>query len=157
MQWLPALITFAEYDGDWDRYLDAIYAKFREDFCNGPLEFICREVRLKKHPVAYNKEATFWHFVSQGKEENDRDIDFRRAERIAWPLAFMNNANDPSMRIWTEVRNNRSNIHIWNEQASYLVVLSDRVNYILPWTAYPVDYDHQKQKLNRRWQQYKEP
>ena len=155
MQWLPPIIPFADYEGDWGRYLNAIYVIFQRDFCNDLPKFLGREIRLKKYPITYKKEATFWHFVSQGNEEADREIDFRRAECIAWPRAFIENADDPAMKIWTETRKNRKNIHIWNEQASYLLVLSDRGDYVLPWTAYPIEYEHQRQKLNRRWMQYK--
>ncbi len=30
---------------------------------------------------------------------------------------------------------------------SYLVVLADRGDFVLLWTAYPVEHDHQKRKL----------
>jgi hypothetical protein len=156
MQWLPALIILNDYGGDWERYLDAIYAQFQSDFCDNTRHFSGRIVRLKRHPITDEKEATFWHFVSQGKVENERDIDLRRAERIAWPLAFMENINDPTMKVWSETRNNSINIHIWNVELSYLVVVADRGDYMLPWTAYPVEYENQKRKLNRRWEQYKE-
>jgi hypothetical protein len=156
MQWLPALIMLEDHEGDWDRYLDAIYAQFQADFCSKLRHFENRTVQLKRHPITENKEATFWHFVSQGNVENERQIDLRRAERIAWPLAFMENVNDPTMKVWSETRNNSINIHIWNDELGYLVVIADRGDYVLPWTAYPVEYGHQKQKLNRRWEQYKD-
>ncbi len=155
MKWLPPLVTLNEHGGDWDRYLDALYVIFRKDFCSEQRFYNGTPLKLKRHPIIHSKEATFWHFITSGAVEDDRDIDLRRAEHIAWPLAFIENANDPDMKIWTEMKNGKSNIHLWHEDASYLVVLSDRKDFVLPWTAYPIEREHQRNKLNRRWQQFK--
>lgn len=155
MDWLPSLYTLNEHDGDWDDYIAAIYAIFQRDFCGNQRFYGDRPVRLKRHPIEFGKEATFWHFISSGPIEDERDIDLRRAEHIAWPLAFIDNANDPDMKIWTETKNGKSNIHLWHEGASYLFVLSDRTNFVLPWTGYPIEHAHQRKKLNRRWEQFR--
>ncbi len=155
MEWLPPLVTLNEYGGDWDRYLAALYAIFQRDFCTTDRFHDGRPLKLKRHPVMHGKEATFWHFITSGPVEAERDFDLRRAEHIGWPLAFIENANDPDMKVWTEIKNGKSNIHLWYEMASYLVVLSDRKDFILPWTAYPIEHSHQRKKLNRRWEEFK--
>lgn len=48
-------------------------------------------------------------------------------------------------------------IHIWYEDENYLVVLAQRGNYILPWTAFYIKEEHRKKKYNKRWNQYKTP
>lgn len=32
--WLPSLVLFQAYRGDWERYLQALYAYFAQDFIN---------------------------------------------------------------------------------------------------------------------------
>jgi len=70
--WLPELILFEDYEGNWDNYLEAIYTIFWEDFVNSKPSFQGRKLALKKHPVIQGKEATFWHIISEGKQEEDR-------------------------------------------------------------------------------------
>ncbi len=45
-------------------------------------------------------------------------------------------------------RGNRR-IHIWYED--YLVVLDGRGDYILPWTAFYIEYDHERVKPETKW------
>ena len=47
-----------------------------------------------------------------------------------------------------------SRILIWLESEQYLVVLTDRGEYILPWTAYQVTRDHQQRKLQKEYEKY---
>jgi len=48
ISWLPALALFEEYGGDWNCYLDALYAFFKRDFIdsrpayNGVTLGVCR-------------------------------------------------------------------------------------------------------------------
>jgi len=35
-----------------------------------------------------------------------------------------------------------------------LVVVADRGEFVLPWTAYTLEYDHQKRKKRKAWQTY---
>ncbi|HLE63375.1 MAG TPA: hypothetical protein VI750_09555, partial [Pyrinomonadaceae bacterium] len=65
--WLPALVLLQDYGGDWDRYLEAIYAYFKRDFVDSRPAFRGTRLALKRHPVSQGKEATFWHMTSEGK------------------------------------------------------------------------------------------
>ncbi|MGR6756525.1 hypothetical protein ACU6QO_01760, partial [Aeromonas veronii] len=44
--------------------------------------------------------------------------------------------------------------HIWFEAEGYLVVLDDRGEYILPWTAFFIEHEHERRKYNKRWKRY---
>lgn len=149
--WLPQLIYLNSHGGDWDRYLEAVYAIFCADFITTNLKFDGRDLRLKRHPVEKGKEATFWHFISDGKTEADRIPDLRRCERIGWPKAIISNCKDGCLKTWCEVVRGDLRIHIFCEEAEYLLVLADRGAYVLPWTAYPVPRPHQRRKLIERW------
>ena len=151
--WMPGLITLPEYNGNWDAYLAATYAAFSVDFLGVRPDFEGKRMGLKRHPIARAKEATFWHFVQSGPVEADREPDLRRFERIRWPKAVIAHATDPAVKRWTEKRGKADRIHLWCEDAMYLVVLDEHDDYILPWTAYPIQRDHEAAKLNRRWEE----
>lgn len=152
-EWMPELITLADHGGDWDRYLAATYDQFRADFIGVALEFKGLPVKLKRHPITAGKEATFWHFVSDGRVEDERLPNFRRFERIAWPRAIIDNQDCPSLKIWTEDVRGDQRIHVLCEEVNYLFVLADRDTYVLPWTAYPIENANQIAKLLKRWRQ----
>lgn len=148
--WLPELIELPAHGGDWGAYLEAVYKEFCKGFRGAAFEFRGKRVGLKRYPVIDGKEATFWHFISQGNVEEDRVPDIRRCERIGWARAILDNVEDEGLLVWTEEVKGDQRILIWCEDASYLVVLADRGEYVLPWTAYPVEHEHQKRKLRNR-------
>ena len=150
--WLPALIGLNQFGGNWDQYLDAIYARFRTDFVGVAIQYEGKTVGLKRHPVERGREATFWHLTSEGKTEADRVPDLRRCERIGWPRAILDNCQDPCLKSWVEDVRGDSRIHILCEDAQYLFVLSDRGHYVLPWTAFHIDQPHRLRRLIKRWE-----
>lgn len=153
--WLPPLVLFGDYAGDWTRYLEALYAHFCRDFVQSKPEFGGVPLALKRHPVIDGKEATFWHFISEGDDEAERLPDMRRCERIRWPRPVIEATGAPDVKVWREPRGGETRIHLWVESAEYLVVLAERKGYLLPWTAYPVEREHQKEKLRKRWERHK--
>ncbi|MCF6766164.1 hypothetical protein L3V82_10305 [Thiotrichales bacterium 19S3-7] len=156
IQWLPKLEELSEYNGQYTVYIEAIYQIFYRDFVESKPIFQGTKLGLKRYPLSQGKEATFWHMVTEGNIENERLIDFRRAERIRWPKPIIENSNsDNIIKIWTEHRNSEERIHLWLYDVAYLIVLNKRKGYILPWTAFPVKYNHQKIKYEKRWKKYK--
>ena len=149
--WLPELELFSDYRGDWKLYLDAIYKIFCQNFIDSKPLFRGERLALKRHPIVDGKEATFWHMTSEGRIEAERIPDFRRCERIRWPRPVIENEHDPALKVWSEKRGSENRIHLWFESEGYLVVLSQRKTYTLPWTAFHVARPHQKEKYNKRW------
>lgn len=37
---------------------------------------------------------------------------------------------------------------------SYMVIVTDRGEYVLPWTAYYIEYEHQRRKYKKKWQEF---
>lgn len=148
--WLPDLELFGIHNGDWEKYLNVLYHIFENDFIRSKPVFRGRRLGLKRFPLSKGKEVTFWHMTSEGSDEEDRIPDLRRCERIRWPRPSIDNCDTAGIRIWTEPRGNESRIHIYLEEEAYLVVLADRTDYILPWTAYYVQRTHQQQKLIKK-------
>lgn len=159
--WLPDLIWFADFNGDWNKYLEALHTAFEEDFVNSKPRWLKKPVRLKRHPEYEGKSATFWHMISEGATEDDRTPDFRRCERIRWPRPMMEEhdhlpAEDSKARLiwWEEERRNEKRIVLALTDFSYVMVIADRRDYVLPWTAYHVEREHQRKKLQRKHQAF---
>jgi hypothetical protein len=59
----------------------------------------------------------------------------------------------PTVRVWENTRKTKSGIQqricICYGNWEYLVVLTKRKNFILPWTAYPIGYNSDKRKLEK--------
>ncbi len=154
--WIPPLIMFSEYENNWKLYVQALYQCFENDFIKSTPRFRGRPLALKRHPIINDKEATFWHMISQGEDEQERTPDFRRCERIRWPRPIIDHAVEPTVKIWENVRRrNEKRICLWLEPYDYLVVLAERRGYLLFWTAYPIDSKHAKLKLEREYRAYK--
>lgn len=152
--WLPELVLFEKYSGDWQKYLEAIYAFFKADFLDSRPTYNGKRVGLKRHPLSQGKEATFWHLISEGSVEVDRLPDMRRCERIRWPRPIIENSGEKVLKVWKNVRNGETRICLWLEREEYLLVLAERKDHVLPWTAYMVDRAHTKQKLQREFEEY---
>ncbi len=153
-EWLPSLVLFNDYNGDWDAYLEAIYGYFKQDFVNSKPVFRGKRLGLKCHPLTQGKEATFWHMIQQGDREADRTPDFRRCERIRWPKPIIEHDGDDGIKVWWNQRRGEQRICLWFEQENYLVILADRGSYILPWTAYLVEQPHRQRKLQKEYEEY---
>ena len=152
--WLPYLVYMEDYDGNWKSYLEAIYAFFKKDFVESKPCFQGRRLSLKRYPLSQGKEATFWHMISEGNDEENRTPDFRRCERIRWPRPIIENDQDKAVKWWRNKRGREKRICLWLEDEEYLVVLADRSKYILPWTAYMVTRPHQKRKLEKEYKRF---
>jgi hypothetical protein len=54
--------------------------------------------------------------------------------------------------VWTESRaSNDDRIHIYLPDERYLVVLADRGDYILPWTAFYIEHENGHRKYLQRY------
>ena len=151
LDWLPSLELLADYGGDWERYVEILYGVFYNDFVDSKPVFRGAPLGLKSHPMVDGKEATFWHMISEGVIEADRTPDMRRCERIRWPRPIIEREDNPELKVWSETNRGDTRIYLWLEAESYLVVLAQRKSYVLPWTAFFVKEQHQREKYIKRW------
>ena len=157
--WLPGLVEFNDY-GNWDDFLEAIYGYFFNDFVRSKPRWPGKRFALKRYPEYDGKSATFWHMISEGRVEDERTPDFRRCERIRWPRPiideFPNCCPTDADRVlwWENRRGSETRVLLAIPDFSYLVVMADRGDFIMPWTAYPVERTHQRQKLERDYNTY---
>jgi len=152
--WLPALVLLQDHNGDWNRYVAALYVYFKQDFMDSAPIFEGKSLALKRYPLNQGKEATFWHIISAGKAEQDRLPDLRRCERIRWPCPIIEHSPEPVIKIWENQRKGEMRVCLWLERQEYLVILARRKTYTLFWTAYPVTQPHAKRKLQKEYEAY---
>jgi len=149
--WLPALLTLAQYDGDWSRYVKAVYQAFHDDFIASQPKYKGGWVRTRRDPMSSGKEWGFWHCVSEGNVEDDRVPDLRRCERIRWVRAIIENHTDSQIDVWVRNDGRRGRkVHLWFGE-EYLVVLGERQKgrrYQLI-TAFCTDRGHTVRKMRR--------
>jgi len=152
--WLPPLITLSDHDGKWQVYLNAIYEVFFADFVRSKPNYPGKRFALKRHPMALEKEATFWHLIQEGKVEDERIPDIRRCERIGWPRPIIEAITTDKVRVWRNTRGKSERIVIAVEDFSYVVILDDRGDYVMLWTAYCVEYSHKRRKLEQEFEEW---
>jgi hypothetical protein len=153
-EWLPDLVTLRDCDGDWPKYLAMIYEHFCNDFVRSKPAYTGKRFALKRHPVSQGKEATFWHLISEGKNEEERTPDMRRCERIRWPRPMIEAIKSDCVCVWRNTRGRNERILIAVDDFSYVVVLDDRAEYVLLWTAYSVEHDHQRRKFQKEYAEW---
>ena len=152
---LPELVLLENFGGDFNKFLNAVYGFFKKDFIKTKPVFRETRLGLKKYPISGGKEATFWHITSEGDDEINRNPDLRRMERIKWPAPLINNSEHSCLKVWENVRGNKSNILIFHEEEQYLVILRKAKDYLLLWTAYLVEHEARKNKLLKEYEEYK--
>ncbi len=154
--WLPPLITLAEQDGDWVGFDRSIYAAFRAEWVEARPSMGEKRMALKAHPLQHGREYTYYHLTSAGDDEATRQPDERRMERIRWPRAMVEAIGTGRVLMWRNRRATKSGqkhrILVALPDFSYVVVLDDRGEYVLLWTAYCVERAHQREKLRREYE-----
>lgn len=151
---LPDKIYLNNYNGNFERFLEACYEIFRYDFVVSKPTFIGKRLGLKRYPLQMGKEYTFYHFTHSGTDEQNRQPDLRRMEMIGFPRPLIDICPHDKIKIWRNKRGNSERILIYYEYENYLVILDDRGDYILPWTAYIVDYPSRRRKLIKEYETY---
>lgn len=156
---LPEILELSDYAGNFNDYLEAVYEIFKEDFIDRKPIFRGVRLGLKKYPLVDNREYTFYHITHNGKIEDERIPDFRRMERIAWPSPMINESEHPYLKVWRNIRRGKggtkNRILILHEEEQFLVVLDDRDNFILPWTAYYLEHAWQVKKKIKEYESFK--
>lgn len=152
-EWLPVLVLFSDYGGDWEEYVEAIYIFFRQDFCDSSPSYPGKRFAIRRLPVEKGKEAAFWHLISEGTCESDRIVDFRRCERIRWPRPIIEAlSKDGLVKCWKSRRAGHKRILVGLLDFSYIVVLEDHGKYVLLITGYCVEKYHRQLKLKREFE-----
>lgn len=153
---LPEMICFSDFN-DWTPFIENVFNVFKADFMDRKPNFRGMKMQLKYHPKVDDKPCTFYHMTHEGEDEQNRTPELRRSERMPWAFPVIENGDNWRLKIWPQVRKNKHRLCIWLElegEPDYFVVLDIRENYVLPWTAFVAEYNHQKEKKLREYRAY---
>lgn len=154
---LPSLIELDDYNGNWENYIHAVYEIFRRDFVLSKPVFRGQRLGLKRYPEQNGKEYTFYHMTHKGRDEANREPDLRRCERIPWAKPTIQKCDEWELKVWEQKRKGETRICIWLElegEPDYIVILNKRKDYLLPWTAFLSEYEHERKKRQREYEKW---
>jgi hypothetical protein len=147
----PKLICFEEYQGNFKNYFEAVYQIFSAHFIKSNPHFEGLKVTAPRYPEVDGLSRTFYHITHQGEDEQNREPDFRRMERIRFPNFKIENHPHVELLVWEKEIGRDTRIHILNKVESYLLVLNKRKDYLLLWTAFYIEHKH---TLNKKLEEY---
>jgi hypothetical protein len=151
---LPDKVLRGDFADD-AAFVEACYLFFWADFVKESPHFRNARMGLKRLPIRDGKEATFYHMTTSGEDEDPRTLDIDRSERIRWARPLIENETHSDLRVWSERKKGENRIHIWHYTEDYVVVISERKGFYIPWTAFYVNYNNYRIKLERRWNRYR--
>lgn len=162
-EWPSPGKEIGDFGGDWTSYCAHCYGEYHRDFHTSKPQWPVEGKRfnVKRHPEINGQCATFWHIITEGSDESNRLPSLDRCARICWPRQIIDEFNSvypasSSARIvwWKTSRRGEERYILACADFSYVVVVADRGEYVLLWTAYPVEFDSRRRKLQREFQEF---
>jgi hypothetical protein len=154
---LPELIYLNDYGGNFQLYMEAVYAIFERDLLRKRPKFGFYELSLKNNPLFQQRSYTFYHLTHKGEIEKERTPDFRCCERIGWVKPTIENVENWNLKFWEQSRNGKSRVCIQlsvEDDVDYFVILDVRVKCVIIWTAFVAEYEHEKRKKEKEYQNW---
>lgn len=152
---IPNLIRVSSYENSIDEYQERLYHEYKISFEDKQFYFNGKRIAHKRYPLYKNKSGTFWHIVSS-EEKGERKFDIRRAEWINFPAHILEYCQKEcdDICIWFNKRKGKKRVLLWCKKIDYVVVLDERKDYYIFWTAYPVLYGHARRRLEKEYKEY---
>lgn len=156
---LPELFKLDGFYKNQGECLKKLHDFYREEIVNAGLVFFGYPLSFQSRPEINGMQNSFYHLISEGGfEVEEREINFKRCQRIPWiPYVIKNSDNSSMIKCWENTRNNSKHTVLWLHEHNYLVVLAKRTGYHLLKTAYPIELSHKVNKLNKESQMYPDP
>lgn len=111
---------------------------------NGNLRFRGKNVDIIHEKFFEGKERSFWHIISEGDADADRELNTERCASIPWAKPLIeDDGNCEKYRIWAKWhdKSKRDRYYICCTEVNYMVILEDRGTHYKLITAYNVlDY-----------------
>jgi hypothetical protein len=104
--------------------------------------------------MSNGKAATFWHVISDGAVEEDRLPNLARCSRVPWIRPMIESVGSDRVLWWGQSRSGDNRSVVALPDFSYKIVIANRVEYCLLWTAFVVDHQHQRDKTQREYEEY---
>lgn len=138
---LPSPLEYSLFGHNWAAYKESLYRIFQKDFLNGVVTFKGKRVDIIHDEFFEGKERSFWHIISEGKEDINRSPNADRCASIPWVKPLIeDDGNCMSYRLWTKYhdKTKKDRYYIWCTAVNYLVILEDRGTHYKLITAYNV-------------------
>lgn len=162
---LPELMLLEDYGGDFKLYDEAVYQIFIEHFKKSKPTFQGRRVLLRYKP--YHEEEKDWNYskLCCGGEDGTNNIDPLRMQRLAWIKHILEKCPCDQIKIYPEksevIRSKRGKkkteiqdrLILLYEYDRYMVVLTDKKEYVVLWTAYKPREKYFANKL-KKYEEY---
>ncbi|MCR4434100.1 MAG: hypothetical protein NUV70_08650 [Caldiserica bacterium] len=148
--WLPDMFPVNPWT---DKTYDLLYQIFRRDFLENHVYYQGNSVWFFREKEN-GKEIIFWHLTSHevGKQ-GGRIPDPRRAERLPWARAMIDNCQEPEILAWDYLEGNGDiKTYIWLKDYDYLIIMKkyqDSTRRLV--TAFWIEYVHFKEKLIKKY------
>ena len=148
--WLPSLISLNPWT---QKTFEKLYEVFKSDFKINPPVYEGQQVWT--FPEMKNgKEVIFWHLTHrEDGETGERLPDFRRAERLPWIKAIIENAQSTDILVWDYKEGNGAlNTYLWLKDYDFLVLMKkypDGSRRLL--TSFYIDYPNYRRKLEKKY------
>ena len=141
-------------------FVDAILKIFNNDFLNSNNrpKFNGQKVFLKKSPKCLfngtEYDWSFYHIITKESTISKiREFDQDRAERIPYPRHFIDQAT--TLKVWTKPDGgDRLKYYICDDSFEYMVILSERKNYIMLLSGFPLGKSYSL-KMQKEYKNYK--
>jgi hypothetical protein len=150
----PDLLYLEDYSGNFTDFFNAVYAIFESHFIKSQPNFQGTRVSAQKFPLVDGIHRTFYHITHEGEDEANRTPDMRRMERIRFPKFCVESVPHDELLVWEKKIGRDDRIHIFNEAEGYIVVLTKRKDYLLFWTAFFIEKEHQRKKKIKEYEAY---
>lgn len=166
-KWLTDIIELKDFDGNWNKYDDYLYAIFVRDFIDNPITFQGKPLKIRTYPRQAGREQTYFHITNKDSslsstDPNDRIPDMRRCERIEWIKLIIQNfkcnykcSNCDGIKYWQEPYKGNKRWHFLFEEYKFLVVIEERKDYYLLISGFYIFNDKVMEKKLKRYNRFK--
>lgn len=169
-KWLPP-INICHDLNNYKEYEVELYKIFRKMFFEDKVTFKGLQVKVKISPKYLKYENAFIHLTCKTmspnpKDLNDRDPDFRRAERLHWIKLIIEKypcleqcVDCEGLLLYEESfkgNENKIRTKIFFPKEQYIIILEKRKDYYELITAFYIDRGFNDRNINKYYKKYNE-
>lgn len=155
LDWLPPRLEFANYNGNWFKYLDDLYLVYMRTLVWDRATFQQKTVLTDSNTIRDEKEETFWHII-EGKSEGKIQADFDRCASVPWIRAIIDESERRGLKVWFSIKGSKKRgvqlrYYIALNDFSFLVALHSKTKMHILLTAFPIVHENYKRKLKSEY------
>lgn len=169
-KWLPETNECKD-SNQYPEYEKELYKTFRKMFFEDKVTFEGLPVKVKISPRYLEYETSFIHLICKTespnpKDVNDREPDFRRAERMHWIKSIIEKypcledcIGCEGILLYKEYykgNENRLRIKLFFPKEQYIIILEYRKSYYELITAFYIDRGYEDRNINKYYKKYEE-